>query len=561
MDGRALMENEVCRFLGLIDEQGAYLTYPSFENRCYATTLGSAIPLNEQTFFCLGGNHERCPRYRARLEATSETGPPADESAVPPPFSPEWRAITEEIETSTSWSSAPAAPGAGIAPEEDTTVGAAPLPAAPYVVGGRRPVWPLLLAAGTLVAFLMLCAAVSAGLFGLQTLRAQLALSPTGLPPLVERATLLPGVLPITGTLTSDGYLIVVITPGPGTIGPPSTPIPGGEVSPIATPLPSPTFTETPFVFFSPTPFPPFGQFDTPTPRPTPTPRNTPTPFPPFVPPPTATQFPLPSPTFVTTATPVNEPFVVRFVAEPTSIFLGQASTLNYEVRGIRAAFIDDEPITGPVGSYRVTPNKTTTYVMRVIKLDGSVQELSQTVTVTQPTATPSPTVTPTFTPTPLYVLTMAANRTEALIDGTGCQTGNGCAVFQLQVSNLGNRPTEYRLERIPSLPQGWSAFFCFSNGCEFSNLTRQRTVEANALDTIAVNFLLPAVVRDEETGSVVVKGYCNQCASFNYEQAFTVVIEIPPTPRPTGTVTPTYTPTHTPTFTPTATATPTTGP
>lgn len=556
------MENEVCQFLGLIDEQGAYLTYPSFENRCYATTLGSAIPLNEQTFFCLGGNHQRCPRYRARMEpASPEASAASPAASPPPPFSPGWRAMEEEVGTSASYESSPAAAGLEVESQEETIAVATAVPAAAYAGGGRRPVWPLLLAAGTLVVFLMLCAAASAGLFGLQTLRAQLALAPTALPPLVERATLRPGALPITGTLTSDGYLIVVITPGPGTLRPTETPTQPGVVSPIATPLPSPTFTDTPFVVFSPTPLPPFGQFDTPTPRPTPTPRNTPTPFPTFAPPPTATQRPLTTPTFVATATPVSEPFVVRFVAEPTSIFLGQASTLNYEVRGVRAAYIGDEPITGPVGSYRVTPSQTTTYVLRVIKTDGSVQEVSQTVTVTQPTPTATPTATPTFTPTPLYLLTMAANRTEALIDGTGCQTGNGCAVFQLQVSNLGNRPTEYRLERIPSLPTGWSAFFCFSNGCEFSNLTRQRTVEANALDTVSINFLLPAVVRDGATGSVVVKGYCSQCAIFNYEQNFNVIIEIPPTPLPstTATATPTHTPTHTPTYTPTAT--PTTGP
>lgn len=552
------MENEVCRFLGLVDEQGAYLTYPSFENRCYATTLGSAIPLNEQTFFCLGGNHERCPRYRARMEATAESGTPISEPVPPPPFSPGWRASEEEIEDTGPSETAPTATDVQVEAEEEFTTVAAPAMAAAYAGGGRRPVWPLLLAAGTLVAFLMLCAAVSAGLFGLQTLRAQLALNPTSLPPLVERATLRPGALPITGTLTSDGYLIVVITPGPGTIGPTPTPSTPGAVSPIATPSPSPTFTDTPFVVFSPTPVPPFGQFDTPTPRPTPTPRDTPTPFPTFAPPPTATQGPVSTPTFVATATPVSEAFVVRFVAEPTSIFLGQASSLNYEVRGVRAAYIDDEPITGPVGSYRVTPSQTTTYVLRVIKTDGSVQEVSQTVTVTQPTPTATPTATPTFTPTPFYLLTMAPNRTEALIDGTGCQTGNGCAVFQLQVSNLGNRTTNYQLEKFPSLPAGWSAFFCFSSGCEFSNLTRQHSVDANSLDTVAINFLLPAVVTDGTTGTVVVKGYCSQCTGFTHQTDFKVRIEIP-TPRPTGTVTSTPTPTHTPTSTPTVT--PTTGP
>ena len=49
------MASEVCPLLGLDDDRGAYLTYPSYENRCYAPETAESIPLNEQTFFCLGG--------------------------------------------------------------------------------------------------------------------------------------------------------------------------------------------------------------------------------------------------------------------------------------------------------------------------------------------------------------------------------------------------------------------------------------------------------------------------------------------------------------------------
>ena len=67
------MASEVCPLLGLDDDRGAYLTYPSYENRCYAPDSAESIPLNEQTFFCLGGHMERCPRYQAR-QASQPTG-------------------------------------------------------------------------------------------------------------------------------------------------------------------------------------------------------------------------------------------------------------------------------------------------------------------------------------------------------------------------------------------------------------------------------------------------------------------------------------------------------
>ncbi len=70
-----LMENDVCPLLGLVEEQGAYLTYPSYENRCYSSRAPQPIPLNEQTFFCLGGHQQRCPRFQSRqalLQAQDE---------------------------------------------------------------------------------------------------------------------------------------------------------------------------------------------------------------------------------------------------------------------------------------------------------------------------------------------------------------------------------------------------------------------------------------------------------------------------------------------------------
>ena len=79
------MASEVCQLLGLDDDRGAYLTYPSYENRCYAPETAESIPLNEQTFFCLGGHMERCPRYQARQMSQPSGGSAANGSAASDP--------------------------------------------------------------------------------------------------------------------------------------------------------------------------------------------------------------------------------------------------------------------------------------------------------------------------------------------------------------------------------------------------------------------------------------------------------------------------------------------
>lgn len=244
---------------------------------------------------------------------------------------------------------------------------------------------------------------------------------------------------------------------------------------------------------------------------------------------------------------------------------------MSWTVRGVREVYLDGDPVTGPTGSRRVKPTTTTTYVLRVIRSDGSVQEEKQTVTVTMPTATSTPTATPTATPTPFYRISFAENRFDALIDGTGCQTGNGCSVFQIQIANNGNRPSSYSFEKIESLPFGWSSFFCWGSNCEFGTSPRPRTLDANSLETASLNYLLPAIVRDGETDTITVLGYyCEEdetCppdplnpARRVYEQTFRITIQIP-TPTPNLSQTSTHTPTFTPTATSTSTPTETTEP
>ncbi|MCS6843795.1 MAG: hypothetical protein NZ528_05635 [Caldilineales bacterium] len=553
------MASQVCPLLGLVDERGAYLTYPSFENRCYATSPHQAIALNEQTFFCLGGNYERCPRYQASVGGRSSWAPPTADEPEPEPAAAASAWSEEAAEPAASFAEAPAAGDSFWTPPPPSgsqgrrNGGGA----------GGRPVWPLLLAAGTLVVVLVLCALVSASWLGLQALSARLALAPTGTP-LVERGTVapggpvapggagqLPGVLPpglpLTGTITADGFLIVVVTvtPTPTAV----QPILPTATSPPPTPTPFPTDTPLPF-FPTPTPEPPV--FDTPTPRPTPTPRDTPTPFPtptPYVPPPTPTEAP-PTPTFAP-PTATFEPFVLRFTAEPSAIIFGQESTLSWEVRGVRAFFLDGQPMNGPTGSMRVRPTSTTTYVLRVIRVDGGVQEVTQTVTVTPPTPTP----TPTATPWPFYRLPPPAV-TTTVINGAACTSVNGCPAFTLLIGNQGATTFRYRLEKFNNepWPAGWYSVLCWGSTCFPWDRPVERTLAPGAIETVTLNFSVPALV-DGQRGIVNVRGYCLECGPYPFfEERLTAVVSTQaPTPTPTPTLTLTPTPTATPTPTPTS--------
>ena len=62
------MDGQACPLLGSLSEQGVYLNYPNFENRCYATGRSESVPLAQQQFFCLGGQFATCPRHVAATQ-------------------------------------------------------------------------------------------------------------------------------------------------------------------------------------------------------------------------------------------------------------------------------------------------------------------------------------------------------------------------------------------------------------------------------------------------------------------------------------------------------------
>ncbi len=572
------MENDVCPLLGLVEEQGAYLTYPSYENRCYASRAPQPIPLNEQTFFCLGGHQQRCPRFQSRqalMQAQDDQGAAGELPGGQPAGDDDvfdWvGASDDELPTSAeeaiSWpSSADDASFAGSAYMAlPPTPPLPPGPATPASGRARKPVWPLLLAAGTLVVVLMACGLLSAGWLGWQALSSQLALQPTSTP-LIE-----PNGTPTPATGGQGGVVVVVATPTPNALEATATAVVAATATEQALLLATPTATEVVF-FETPTVETPF--FDQPTATPTwtpfvvfetPTPRDTPTFFPtntPFFDPATAT--PTWTPFVQETATPIFEPFSASFIANPLSIEFGQTSTLTWDVRGIRDMFINGQAISGPTGSMIVRPSVTTTYVLRMIMRDNTVREISQVVTVSVPSPTATPTTTPTPTSTPFINVVFAQDLSITSISGQdgSCRTGSGCTLFQIQIRNVGNRPAQYQLVKTETIPIGWGVFFCWAADCEFGNAPPSRTLAAGARDTVSINYRVPSVLIDQDVATVNVTGTCPSCGSppfQTYTNTFRVLVILPtPTPQPTGTFTPTPTITPTPTWTATPTWTPT---
>ena len=100
---------------------------------------------------------------------------------------------------------------------------------------------------------------------------------------------------------------------------------------------------------------------------------------------------PLPvPPTATPTATPPPQA-EISFWADSTSITQGQCTTLRWQVANIQAVWVyplgqpfDQFPVTGE-GSREVCPSFTTTYEMRVLKQDGSIELRQVTVAVSAP--------------------------------------------------------------------------------------------------------------------------------------------------------------------------------
>jgi hypothetical protein len=112
------------------------------------------------------------------------------------------------------------------------------------------------------------------------------------------------------------------------------------------------------------------------------------------------------SPTVTPTGTATGAAYVFEFGVSPSTIESGDCATLEWNVEGVQAVYLDGDGVGGGKQTKKVCPTSTTTYTMEVVKTDGTKESKSVTVKVTSaatlpPAATATPQVDPTDTPQP----------------------------------------------------------------------------------------------------------------------------------------------------------------
>lgn len=100
-----------------------------------------------------------------------------------------------------------------------------------------------------------------------------------------------------------------------------------------------------------------------------------------------------PTPTPLPTATPSPD---INFTADRTTINQGECATLSWRVQNVRAVFLypqgepwDRYPVVGE-GTRTVCPTTTTTYELRVVRLDNSVEIRQIRIQVNQTIGAPT---------------------------------------------------------------------------------------------------------------------------------------------------------------------------
>lgn len=390
-----------CPYLGSVDSRGTQappVEYPSFENRCFATTRQEALLLTHQATFCVGGNHALCPLHRS-LHGRGGMG-----VGGRGPEMGDWTSL-----------SAPAGEGGQ---------------------GGGVGRW---LVASMALAFLLVVGGVGAAFVGWQLVnRGVVDLAGSGPVALRPQGD-------VAADTGSEGPLVVIVT---ATNTPPD---PNGLNQ--SAPAPTPTFAFPQAVTATPVP----GDFvpavvGTPSSNAggvvlsTPTRRVTPT----FEVP---TSTPLPNQTS-TPAGPVPTP-VVEFTVGNKTLYPGGCTIAAWNVQNVRAVFFNDVGVDGR-GERRVCmENSSMTLVLSVLMLDGVARSYPLTVEMILPTSTPTatPTFTPVLTPTATWTpegtptITPVPTRqgTTLTVEGGSqrtCAAGAVC-VINLGVANTGNLADE----------------------------------------------------------------------------------------------------------------------
>ncbi|HEX3053064.1 MAG TPA: hypothetical protein VHP83_20565, partial [Aggregatilineaceae bacterium] len=98
-------------------------------------------------------------------------------------------------------------------------------------------------------------------------------------------------------------------------------------------------------------------------------------------PPPTATPVPATTVPVATATTGGPVPVVIEFTADKTTISSGQCANLTWRVEGIKAVYLQGGGVVG-AGTVQVCPTTTTTYNLKVIKMDNVEDNRYITITV-----------------------------------------------------------------------------------------------------------------------------------------------------------------------------------
>lgn len=451
------MTHPICPHVGAVDGDGNRCDateYPSFENRCFVIHLidpaldgldsRDQLLQRDQATYCLGESHRLCPRFRM-IE----------------PGQPNWAA--PDLMQGSS-------PSVGLAQE--------------YAVGddGDSPRLGLWAGVASLLLVIFLCGGTLAAYAGWQ-------LAGRGIVALSQRADNSPE-RPETGQI----ILLVTQTPEPAPPGP-------AAVLVTAPPTPTPTFVFPQAVTATPT----SGAATGPVVITTPTPQNQENGDPlapelatavagaliitqPGDTPPTPTR--RPTPAFVVPTSTPGVPVVAGVEATPTPLLLeakisfrsahqtvlpGECTVLYWDVENVRAVFLDGQGVGGRGEKEVCLRWSSQSYLLTVLKLDGTQTTQSVTVILVPHTLTPTitPTNTPVLTPTPTWTPQGTPSATPippsygvlVTVDGGNqkqCPAGQRCEVALL-VENTGSLADEMFVNLGKTGP--WSAAICRDDG------------------------------------------------------------------------------------------------
>ncbi|MBX3051271.1 MAG: hypothetical protein KF753_07360 [Caldilineaceae bacterium] len=473
------MTQPICPHVGAIDaadKRCDAAAYPSFENHCFVVHLIDPLDdgldsreqllLRDQATYCLGTGHTICPRFRLTQQRAGLTVASTESDNYPTGLSLDGGYAGD------TYASDVYGRDEGGPSRWGVWAGLATLVMVFFLCGGSLAAYAGWQMVGKgLVTLSQRAEQTPAGPAAAVLLLA--TETPTPAPPGANNGVLVtaPAVAPSIATPTATFAFPAAVTATPTEVvqtGPVviTTPTPGIEPNePLAPELA--TAVAGALVITQPGDTPP-----TPTRRPTPI----------FVVP-TST----PAGTVVAgvavTATPVYAAPTVNFRAANQSILPGACTILLWDVENARAVFLDGAGVAGH-GERQVCQRWTSqTYVLDVLRLDGSSETHKVVVELVPNTVTPTitPTNTPVLTPTPTWTPVGTPSATpvppsygvRVTVDGGNmrqCTPGARCQI-NLLIENTGTLADEMFINLGKSGP--WSAVICRDdNNCGDTALT-----------------------------------------------------------------------------------------